>query len=223
MSAAVATVGAVAAADLPADLAVAAKSASQRKVMRLLDRTFYAPYLAAVELSQRHDTGDPERAALFTVSAWDPSIPIPDYAGQDGPDLRERLSTFYTQPANPTDWLRRMPNNPLCNIAITTGFRGPTIHYQGKAYALSLLATVAAGMLESGAAVTATIVAFDVPAGQEHALPNQADAAAAGVLLARGGAGPTAGQLADSAAAAAPGTSALAALEAFVATVGTGR
>ncbi|HEX4225730.1 MAG TPA: hypothetical protein VHZ97_25425, partial [Pseudonocardiaceae bacterium] len=159
---------------------------------------------------------DVERFALYTVSNWDPSVPIPDYAEQDEPDLVERLSRFYTHPANPTDWLRRMPNNPLCNICITTGFRGPTMHYTGGADSLSLLSTVAISTLANNSASAAMVVAFDLPEGNQHLLAEESDSSAAAVLLGTGGHGVAARELAEFAAATPPGTSAVAALDGFI-------
>lgn len=216
-----ALLGAVSSAELPDNLTERAKAGVPRKVSRLLERAFYAPFVAAMELAGQvnHDTNPPdiERFALFTVSNWDPSIPIPDYAGEDSPDSVERLSHFYTHPANPTDWLRRMPNNPLCNICITTGFRGPTMHYTGGADSLSLLATVALSTLANGSASVVTLVAFDVPDGDESLLAEQSSSAAAAVLLGRGEGPATGAELAGFAAATPPGTTAVRALDGFIA------
>jgi len=213
--------GAVSSAELPDNLAERAKAGVPRKVSRLLERAFYAPFVAAMDLADQVKEGaddpDVERFALFTVSNWDPSIPIPDYAAEDSPDLVERLSRFYTNPANPTDWLRRMPNNPLCNICITTGFRGPTMHYTGGADSLSLLATVALSTLANESASAAMLVAFDLPDGNESLLAEQSDSTAAAVLLGRGDGMVDAAGLAAFAAATAPGTTAVRALDGFIA------
>lgn len=202
--------------DVSGDLVQYCKKASQRKVTRLLERAFYAPYATAVELHAQHGSGDLDRVALFTVSAWDPGIPVPDDAFGDDPDRVERLSHFYTHPANPTDWLRRMPNNPLCNIAITTMFRGPCLHYIGGADALSMLTVIALSTLADGSADSALVVAFDLPAGAEHALAHESDSSAAAVILGPSGGAVPAGRLVDAAAAAAPGTSALTAMQDFL-------
>ncbi|MFI2189696.1 hypothetical protein [Streptomyces sioyaensis] len=220
-----ALLSAISSAELPEDLKQRSKAGVPRKVSRLLERAFYAPFVAAIELADRAKTIDSsldlERFALFTVSNWDPSIPIPDFAVEDDPNIVQRLSHFYTHPANPTDWLRRMPNNPLCNIAITTGFRGPTMHYTGGADSLSLLSTVALSTLANGSASAAMIVAFDLAAGEEHLLAEEGDSAASAVLLGARQAGtgeePVAADLAGFTAAAAPGTTAVAALDAFIA------
>lgn len=210
--------GFLSAGDLPEDLEGQAKKGVPRKVSRLLERAFYAPFVAAVELHRRSEQEevDLERFALFSVSNWDPSIPVPDYALQDTPDRVERLSHFYTHPANPTDWLRRMPNNPLCNISITTGFRGPTMHYTGGADSLAMLTTVALSTLANGSSSAAIVVAFDLPDGDEHLLAEESDSVAAAVLLSASDSGPAAEELARSAAAAPPGTTAVAALESFI-------
>ncbi|SDZ00030.1 hypothetical protein SAMN05421504_108198 [Amycolatopsis xylanica] len=202
--------------ELPEDLREYSKKASQRKVSRLLDRVFYAPYVAAVELHKQHGFGELDRIALYTVSGWDPSIPVPDYAFEDAPDRVEKLSHFYTHPANPTDWLRRMPNNPICNIAITTLFRGPCMHYIGDAESLSMLTSIAISTVADGSADAAIVVAFDLPEGEQHLLAHEGDSSAAAVLIGPGGQGPSAGGLVE---AGKPGTSALAAMQEFI--VGT--
>jgi hypothetical protein len=203
--------------DLPEDQKQHAKADLPRKVGRLLERAFYAPFIAATGLSRRFQgDADPERFAVFTVSNWDPSIPIPDYAELDTPDRVERLSHFYTHPANPTDWLRRMPNNPLCNICITTGFRGPTMHYTGGSDSLAMLTTVAIATLSNGSASAAIVVAFDLPPGDEHMLAEERDSTASAVLLTGSGGGPAAEDLVASAMAAPPGTTAVAAMERFI-------
>lgn len=202
--------------EMPEDLAEYSRKTSKRKVTRLLERVFYAPYVAALELHARHGFGELDRVALFTVSSWDPTVPVPDYAEIDTPDRVERLSHFYTHPANPTDWLRRMPNNPLCNIAITTMFRGPCMHYIGGADALSLLTSVALGTLADGSADSAIVVAFDLPAGRQHLLAHEGDSAAAAVLLGPGAGAVPASRLVEATAAAAPGTLALTAMQDFI-------
>lgn len=208
----------ISSAELPAELAKAAKTGVPRKVARLLEQAFYAPFVAALELARTApESLDLERFALFTVSNWDPSIPVPDFAGEDTPDLVERLSHFYTHPANPTDWLRRMPNNPLCNIAITTGFRGPTMHYTGGADALAMLTTVAASTLANGSASAAIVLAFDLPPGNEHLLAEESDSHAAAVLLGTGTGGDGAGDLVRFAEFAAPGATAVDTMDGFVA------
>ncbi|HEV3362082.1 MAG TPA: hypothetical protein VG247_35165 [Pseudonocardiaceae bacterium] len=211
---------AISSTELPEDLAAHAKAGVPRKVSRLLERAFYAPFVAATELAKRvtdgPDAPDLERFALFSVSNWDPSIPIPDYAGQDAPDLVERLSHFYTHPANPTDWLRRMPNNPLCNVCITTGFRGPTMHYTGGADALAMMATVAISTLANETASAAILVAFDLPDGDESLLAEQSDSTAAAVLLLPEEGPVLARELGAFAVATPPGTTAVRALDGFI-------
>lgn len=201
--------------ELPEDLRKHAKAGVPRKVARLLERAFYAPFIAAMRLHERlgEDT-DLERFALFTVSNWDPSIPVPDYATEQSPDRVRRLSQFYMHPANPTDWLRRMPNNPLCNISITTGYRGATMHYTGGAESLSLLTTVAESTLANGTASGAMILAFDLPGGSEHLLAEDSGSLAAAVVIAPSESGPEIGELARSAAER-PGDTAVEAMERF--------
>ncbi|NKY97189.1 hypothetical protein [Nocardiopsis alborubida] len=202
--------------ELPEDLRSHAKSGVPRKVGRLLERAFYAPFIAARRLHERLGEGtDLERFALFTVSNWDPSIPVPDYATEEAPDRVERLSRFYMHPANPTDWLRRMPNNPLCNICITTGYRGATMHYTGGAESLSLLTTVAMSTLANGTSSGAMIIAFDLPSGNEHVLAEESSSLASAVVLMPSAGAPEAGALARSAAEL-PGATAVTAMERFI-------
>lgn len=201
--------------ELPEDLRKHAKRGVPRKVGRLLERAFYAPFIAATSLHERLEEGtDLERFALFTVGNWDPSIPMPDFAEEESPDRLERMSHFYTHPANPTDWLRRMPNNPLCNICITTGYRGPTMHYTGGAESLSLLTTVAISTLTNGSAGGAMIVAFDLPHGREHQLADESGSSATAVVISPGDEGPDARALADTASAN-PGDTAVSVMERF--------
>lgn len=214
-------VAALGADELPEDLVEYSKKASQRSVRRLLDRTFYAPYVAAVELNRRYGQGDLERFALFTVSSWDPSVPVPDYAEVESEDRIERLSHFYTHPANPTDWLRRMPNNPICNIAITTGFRGPCMHYIGGADSLSMITSVAISTIADGTADVAMVVAYDMPDGEHHLLAHEGDSSAAAVVLAKGDGTRKAGQLVRSAANHPAGTTALDAMQDYIASTRT--
>ncbi|MFS8099443.1 hypothetical protein LFM09_20165 [Lentzea alba] len=202
--------------ELPEDLVDYSKKASQRAVRRLLDRTFYAPYVAAVELHKQYGQGDLEKFALFTVSSWDPSVPVPDYAEVEAEDRIERLSHFYTHPANPTDWLRRMPNNPICNIAITTGFRGPCMHYIGGADALSMITTVALSTIADGTADVAMVVAYDMPDGEHHLLAHEGDSSAAAVVLAKGAGDRPASRLVRSAADQPAGTTALVAMQSYI-------
>lgn len=165
----------------------AAKAMARRPVSKLLDRAFYGVFLAALQLHEKLPEGtDLSKVGLYTVGNWDPSVPIPDFASEPAPDLVEKLSHFYTHPMNPTDWLRRMPNNPICNIAITTGYMGPCLHFTGDATSLSMLATVAAASVADGQSETAMLLAFDMVAGEEHALANEGDGTGAGLLIGRG-------------------------------------
>lgn len=209
----------ISSAEIPEDLKKSAKASVSRKVNRLLERALYPPVIAAVELRRRAgESVDDDRFAAFTVSNWDPAIPIPDYAHSDDPGLIERLSHFYMHPADPLDWLRRFCNNPVCNIGITTGTRGPAMHYVGGADSLAMLTTVAISALANDSASMAVITAFDLPAGAESMLASQSDSRAAAVLVGPGtGDAPSAYELVGFAEAAAPGTTAVEALDGFIA------
>ncbi len=170
-----------------AERAAAVKRAARRPVSKLLDRAFYGVYLAGLQLHAQLPAGaSAEETAVYTVGNWDPSVPIPDFADEPAEDLVERLSHFYTHPANPTDWLRRMPNNPICNIAITTGYQGPCLHYTGTATSLALMVPVAVAAIADGQAENALLLAFDTPREERHALAHESDAMAVGVLMGRG-------------------------------------
>jgi hypothetical protein len=204
--------------DLPQldDRREAAKALARRPVSRLLDRAFYGVFLAALQLHEQLPEGtDVSRVGLYTAGNWDPSVPVPDFASEPSPDLVERLSHFYTHPTNPTDWLRRMPNNPICNIAITTGYMGPCLHYTGDATSLSMLATVAAASVADGQSETAMLLAFDMEPGEEHVLAHEGDGTGAGLLIGRGAGRPLA-ELFNAVDGMPAGSRAVDALEAFV-------
>jgi len=205
-------------ADVAGSLAEYAQRAAPRAVRRLLGGASLAAFAVAVQLSKSQQPAlSPDRTGLFTISAWDPSIPYPAFALDESPDLTERLSHFYLNPQNPSDWLRRMPNNPICQVAIATGLRGPNMHYIGTAEALHLIVAVAGQALCDGQADGALVVGYDQPDHRHDVLPDVADCAAAAVLLARRpGLAPVAALLA-AAGSAAPETTALEVLTAFVA------
>jgi hypothetical protein len=173
--------------ELPDDLYRYAKENAHRKVNRLLERISLAPFAAGLSLYRRLPIGDPDRVALMTVSGWDPGTHQPEPAG--GQLSEAELSNFYLHPKGIGDYLQRMPNNPICQLSIAAGFRGPNVHYTGGVESLTLMATVAASHLLDGSADCAMLLAFDVPAEHRHALPDTVDSIAAAVLLGPAGSG----------------------------------
>jgi hypothetical protein len=174
--------------ELPADLRGYAKANAHRKVNRLLERISLAPFAAGHSLYQRLPIGEPDRVALLTVSGWDPDTPEPEPTG--GGLSPAELSSFYLHPKGVGDYLQRMPNNPICQLSIAAGFRGPNVHYTGGVESLELMATVAVSHLADGSSDCAILLAFDVERQHQHALPDTADSVAAAVLLAPADTGP---------------------------------
>ena len=148
--------------ELPDDLSGYARENAHRKVNRLLERISLAPFVAGHSLYRRLPIGDPDRVALLTVSGWDPDTVEP--APADGQLSAAELSSFYLHPKGIGDYLQRMPNNPICQLSIAAGFRGPNVHYTGEVESLTLMATVAACHLLDGSADCAMLLAFDVRA-----------------------------------------------------------
>lgn len=204
--------------ELPEDLRARAKELGDRKILRLLDAASYAPFVAAVEacrLALSAGEASMDRVALFTVSSWDPSVPAPPFPLDEAPDLAHRLSRHFYQPENPSDWLRRMPNNPLCQVAIATGLRGPNMHFVGDASSLVLALAYTEQAFADDDADLALVVAYDQADGGRHLTPELGPSRAAAVALARSGTGGRA--LVDAVSAAPPGALALDALDAALA------
>ena len=179
-------VGAFGADELPDDLRRYARENAHRKINRLLERVSLAPFAAGLSLYRRQPIGEPDRVALLTVSGWDPDTPEPEPVATQPSEAE--LSGFYLHPKGVGDYLQRMPNNPICQLSIAGGFRGPNVHYTGEVDSLALMTAVAASHLVDGNADCALLVAFDVADEHRHLLPDTVDSAAAAVLLAPTGA-----------------------------------
>lgn len=207
----------VAANELPDDLRARARELGDRKVNRLLDVATRAPFVAAVEAFNLAPAAPPERVALFTVSGWDPSVPSPPFDLEPSPELCRRLSRHFYQPEDPSDWLRRMPNSPLCQVAIATGLRGPNMHFVGDADSVALVLAYTGQAFVDDDADIALVVAYDQADGGRHLPPDRGATGAAVVVLTRDDNADDGAALVDAVAAAAPGTSALGALDAAIA------
>jgi hypothetical protein len=205
--------------ELPEDPRGYAKANCGRKVFKMLDRMAIPPFVAGLLLHQRHEWAIPDRVGVYTISGWDPATPAPA-----GPAAALTPADFYLHPPGVTDYLRRMPNNAICQMAITTKMRGPNVHFVGGADSLALLTSLAAAAISDGAADAAVITAFDPPDADRAALPDDADAIAAAFLLQPAGAvdgvdGGLAGveELLAGLQAAPAGTGAVAALQSWIA------
>jgi hypothetical protein len=208
--------------ELPAELRSYAKEQAGRKVIRMLDRISLAPFAAAMALNARQTWKDLDRVGLFTVSGWDPATPVPASLARD-PDsgtAASPASHYYLHPPAVTDYLRRMPNNAICQIAIATQFRGPNVHFTGGADSLALITALAASAIRDNAADAAVVIAFDPPDGDRAALPDGADSAAAAFVLACSGdaawPGVALGELLAGLDAAPPGAGAVATLQSWM-------
>ena len=178
-------VASIRAGELPDDLVGAARSfTSDRKIMRLLDRVSLAPFVACLEVLRRAPKIDRSRLALFTFSGWDASTTIPITFSLAGLDTssgnREDLVRRLCDASNPTEWLRHLANNTICQAAIAAGCTGPTYHVVGDGSSLETLFALAMETLRGDAVDTCVIVGFDAdlyPSGDAAAI-------AAGLVLA---------------------------------------
>lgn len=142
------------------DPLVLAKQRAPRKVFRFLDEVSAPPFVVGVSLLERAAVVAPDKIAVYTVSRWEAPVLRPTIAGDDGSE--HQLARYYLDSSNPTDWLRSMPNNALCQIAIVTGFQGPNIHFVGDGTAVAQTFSIADFVLERGQAEVAAVVGFDV-------------------------------------------------------------
>jgi hypothetical protein len=131
-------------AEQPGDLRDEARKLASRKVLRFLDAASMAPFVAAATVYHRAPVADPADVALYTVGGWDGDMPdqpfIPDGTREDD----ARLSRHILEEANPVTWLRMLSNNPLCQVSISEGFRGPNAHLVGGPDAVAQVLSVAA-------------------------------------------------------------------------------
>jgi hypothetical protein len=121
--------------------------------------------------------------ALYTVGGWDgnmPDQPAPSDGTADGDAV---VSRHILEVANPVGWLRMMSNNPLCQVSIAEGFRGPNAHLVGGPDALAQVLTVAAADLRGGAAQQAIVVAYDTAPRDRFAPSGRAPTTAVALSL----------------------------------------
>jgi hypothetical protein len=171
--------------DLAPDERARAREIADRKTMRLLDGASTPPFLAIHEAFLRAPACPPEDVAIYTVSRWDPMVPEVPFAFDGSAGGLERLSRHFYEPANPSDWLRRMPNGPICQAAIVAGFRGPNLHLVGDVEALSMAVQLATLTIVKDEAPLAVVVAYDEAPGNHHMTPDSAHTRAAAVVLGR--------------------------------------
>lgn len=174
--------------ELGADAAARARGYAGRKVFRLLERMSVPPFVVAHGLVATIEPDLVPDLALVVVSGWEPDVP--DGIGQHSGDTESRLDVVAKMQAliTPTRWLSGLPNNALCQIAVTTGILGPNLHLVGDGAAVIDALELASDLLLRGAATGAIVVAFD--SGEPRLRPpDEVDSVAAGVLL-RAGEGP---------------------------------
>lgn len=153
------------------DVRQQAKQLASRKVLRFLDAASYAPFAAAATVYRRNPVCAPEDVALYTVSGWDGNMPDQPFVPDGSAEQDAELSRAILEDANPVTWLRMLSNNPLCQVSIVEGFRGPNAHFVGDARALGHALAVAVADLRSGAARLALVVAYD-PAPEDRLHPS---------------------------------------------------
>lgn len=164
--------------ELPEDQRAFAKGIADRKVMRFLDMVSLPAFVASCVLLDVAGEAPANRKGLFTISAWEADVTASAELAAGG---AERLVKHYLEESNPTDWLRAMPNNALCQVAIVTGLRGPNAHFVGGGAVTMHALTIAMQALDDGAADLAVVVAFDQLGTADE------PASAAGVVLGTGG------------------------------------
>ena len=156
---------------------------ASRKVSRFLDAASFAPFLAAASVYRLDPAAPPEHVAVYTVGGWDGNMPDQPSLSDGSPDSDAELSRHILEQAGPVEWLRMLSNNPLCQVSIAEGFRGPSAHLVGGPDALAQVLAVAATDLRRGAARQALIVAYDTAAADRRNPSGRAPASAAAVSL----------------------------------------
>jgi len=180
-AAAIGVFAAVPSTALPHDPRASVRDAGvSRHVVRFLDGMALPAFVAGTQALDAAGVEDGERCGLFTISGWDPT----HYQPELEPDEASGYTTVarhYITTASPLAWLRKMVNNPLCQLSITRGLRGPNNHVVGQAPGLALVLTLAGLAIDAGDADRMLIVAFDAPAG--HASDHEVDGSAAALVL----------------------------------------
>lgn len=147
--------------DHPSEVQALVRELASRKILRFLDAASYAPFLAATQVYRRDPVAAPAEVALYTVGGWDGNMPDQPSLSDGSMDSDAELSRHILEQAGPVEWLRMLSNNPLCQVSIAEGFRGPNAHLVGGPDALAQVFAVAAADLHRGAASQALIVAYD--------------------------------------------------------------
>jgi 3-oxoacyl-(acyl-carrier-protein) synthase len=150
-----------------ASLRAQARSEADRKLVRFLDAVSYAPFVATAQAFAALDGTDPAGVGLYTVSSWDGDMPDQPFVPEDADD-DVRLSRHILEEANPVTWLRMLSNNPLCQVSIAKGFRGPNAHFVGGLAALRHALAAADDDLTSRAAQVALVVAYETSPEHVH-------------------------------------------------------
>lgn len=143
------------------DINTEVRKFASRKVLRFLDAASYAPFLAASSVYRADPFSPPEEVALYTVGGWDGAMPDQPFFSDGTRASDAELSRHLLENAGPIEWLRMLSNNPLCQVSIAVGFRGPNAHLVGGPDALSHVLAAAVTDLDRGAASQALIVAYD--------------------------------------------------------------
>jgi len=147
------------------DLRQQAKNTAPRKLARFLDAVSYAPFVATSRVFDRLAEVDPADVALYSVSSWDGDMPEQPFVSDGSWAGDGKLSQHILGDANPVTWLRMLANNPLCQVSIARGFRGPNAHFVGGWTALEQALVAAEDDLLTGAAQAAIVVAYETRPG----------------------------------------------------------
>lgn len=131
---------------------------ADRKVARLLDATASPAFLAVMEARRRAGLEGTAEVALYTASRWESGPGLPDHLR--GADVETR-SRFLYELDTPTDWLRMLPGNALCQAAIAGGIRGPNAHLVGGPEAVEHAFVMADAALARQSVDGVVVVAFD--------------------------------------------------------------
>jgi hypothetical protein len=167
----------------PAPIRDRVRGLTSRKISRFLDAASFAPFLAAMSCYRADPAQPPEHVALYTVGGWDGNMPDQPSRSDGSPDSDALISRHILEEANPVDWLRMLSNNPLCQVSIAEGFRGPNAHLVGGPDALAQVLAVAATDLRRGAARQAIIVAYDTDRADRGNPSGRAPTSAAALSL----------------------------------------
>ena len=163
-----------------------AKAVADRKVMRFLTGVELPPFVAATNLIVNRADVHRDDIGLYTVSGWEAKAP-PIQGTYDGSeDVARALAEEFRNRVTPTDWLRDMGNNALCQIAIATSVRGPNCHYVGDGATMQTVLGLAQQTLVEEAARVVIAVAFDVNAGEDDLERDERPATAVALALEAG-------------------------------------